>query len=244
VWISRLTGVADEMGAVLRRAAYSPNIKERADCSCALFTADGTLLCRPSTFRAPGSMPAAVRAAIDACGDAIAADEQIIVKTRSRAARTSTTSRSSRPSSPTGGLHRMGCQSRHHADVGGMAARLACRPTRPRFIQEGLRIPAGALTHEVEALFLAASRTPDERRGDLDAQRGRTGWARCGCVALRRQPRSTTRSLTYGERRMRAALRSLPDGTYEFEDVLDSTGAAASSPAARRGASDRSSTTR
>ena len=44
VWISRLAGIADEMGAVLRRAAYSPNIKERADCSCALFAPDGTLL--------------------------------------------------------------------------------------------------------------------------------------------------------------------------------------------------------
>ena len=44
IWISRLSGVADEMGAVLRRAAYSPNIKERADCSAALFTASGELL--------------------------------------------------------------------------------------------------------------------------------------------------------------------------------------------------------
>jgi len=40
VLISKLTGVAEEMGAVLRRAAFSPNIKERADCSAALFTAD------------------------------------------------------------------------------------------------------------------------------------------------------------------------------------------------------------
>ena len=44
ILISRLTGVAEEMGAVLRRAAYSPNIKERADCSAALFTAAGELL--------------------------------------------------------------------------------------------------------------------------------------------------------------------------------------------------------
>ena len=44
VLIARLTGIAEEMGAVLRRAAFSPNIKERADCSAALFTADGSLL--------------------------------------------------------------------------------------------------------------------------------------------------------------------------------------------------------
>ena len=67
VWISRLSGVADEMGAVLRRAAYSPNIKERADCSCALFAPDGTLLAQAEHIPVHlGSMPAAVRAAIDA----------------------------------------------------------------------------------------------------------------------------------------------------------------------------------
>ena len=66
VLISRLTGVAEEMGAVLRRAAYSPNIKERADCSAALFTADGELLVQAEHIPVHlGSMPAAVRAAID-----------------------------------------------------------------------------------------------------------------------------------------------------------------------------------
>src|SRR5262249_43609796 len=80
VWISRLTGVADEMGAVLRRAAYSPNIKERADCSCALFTPDGTLLVQAEHIPVHlGSMPAAVRAAIDACGTTVDDGEQIVV---------------------------------------------------------------------------------------------------------------------------------------------------------------------
>src|SRR3954447_12184781 len=80
VWISRLTGVADEMGAVLRRAAYSPNIKERADCSCALFTPDGTLLVQAEHIPVHlGSMPAAVRAAIDVRGANIDPGEQIVV---------------------------------------------------------------------------------------------------------------------------------------------------------------------
>ena len=77
VWISRLAAVADEMGAVLRRAAYSPNIKERADCSCAVFTADGTLLAQAEHIPVHlGSMPAAVRAAIDSCGDDLRAGER------------------------------------------------------------------------------------------------------------------------------------------------------------------------
>src|SRR5437868_8635030 len=80
VWISRLTGVADEMGAVLRRAAYSPNIKERADCSCALFAPDGTLLAQAEHIPVHlGSMPAAVRAAIDSCPRGLQPGDQIIV---------------------------------------------------------------------------------------------------------------------------------------------------------------------
>src|SRR5262249_11127440 len=65
VLIARLTGIADEMGAVLRRAAFSPNIKERADCSAALFTADGELLVQAEHIPVHlGSMPASVAAAI------------------------------------------------------------------------------------------------------------------------------------------------------------------------------------
>ena len=67
VLISRLGGIADEMGAVLRRAAYSPNIKERADCSAALFTAAGELLAQAEHIPVHlGSMPASVAAAIAA----------------------------------------------------------------------------------------------------------------------------------------------------------------------------------
>ena len=65
--MSRLAGVAEEMGAVLRRAAFSPNIKERADFSSALFTADGELLAQAEHIPVHlGSMPASVAAVIDA----------------------------------------------------------------------------------------------------------------------------------------------------------------------------------
>ena len=67
VLIARLTGIAHEMGEVLRRGAFSPNIKERADCSAALFTADGTLLVQAEHIPVHlGSMPASVAAAIEA----------------------------------------------------------------------------------------------------------------------------------------------------------------------------------
>jgi N-methylhydantoinase B/oxoprolinase/acetone carboxylase alpha subunit len=81
VLISRLTGIAEEMGAVLRRAAYSPNIKERADCSAALFTPAGELLVQAEHIPVHlGSMPASVRAAIDSLGSrAPEPGEQIVL---------------------------------------------------------------------------------------------------------------------------------------------------------------------
>src|SRR5213080_1226190 len=80
VLIARLTGVADEMGAVLRRAAFSPNIKERADCSAAVFTAEGELLVQAEHIPVHlGSMPASVRAAIDALGDRLRPGDQVVL---------------------------------------------------------------------------------------------------------------------------------------------------------------------
>src|SRR5688500_17682323 len=80
ILISRLTGIAEEMGAVLRRAAYSPNIKERADCSAALFTADGELLVQAEHIPVHlGSMPASVAAAIGALGDSLRPGDQVVL---------------------------------------------------------------------------------------------------------------------------------------------------------------------
>src|SRR2546421_3559241 len=80
VLISRLTGVAEEMGAVLRRASFSPNIKERMDASAALFTPAGELLVQAEHIPVHlGSMPASVRAAIEKFGDGIGPGEQVVL---------------------------------------------------------------------------------------------------------------------------------------------------------------------
>ena len=173
VWISRLTGVADEMGAVLRRAAYSPNIKERADCSCALFTPDGTLLVQAEHIPVHlGSMPAAVRAAIDAAGAGITADDQIVVNDPfSGGTHLNDVTFVAPVFADEGVILGWAANRAHHADVGGMAPG-SMPPDATEIYQEGFRIPPMRWTREVETLFLAASRTPDERRGDLDAQRG------------------------------------------------------------------------
>ena len=225
VWISRLAAVADEMGAVLRRAAYSPNIKERADCSCAVFTPDGTLLAQAEHIPVHlGSMPAAVRAAIDACGPGLEPGEQIVVNDPFAGGTHLNDITFVAPAhADDGTLLGWAANRAHHADVGGMAPG-SLPPDATEIFQEGLRIPPVRWTREVEALVVAASRTPDERRGDLDAQLGanRLGIARLRELAA--APDVLAEIVEYGERRMRAAIDALPDGEYRFEDVLDSTG--------------------
>ncbi len=223
VLISQLTGVADEMGAVLRRSALSPNIKERADCSAALFTPSGELLVQAEHIPVHlGSMPASVAAAI-ASGIELAAGEQVVLNDPFA-----------------GGTHlndvtlvapcRVGdrlvgwvANRAHHADVGGMVPG-SIPPSATEVFQEGLRIPPLRFTPEVEAMVLANSRTPTERLGDLQAQAGanRVGVARLAELA----DRPLADVVAWGERRMRAALSELPEGRWKASDVLDSPAAA------------------
>ena len=93
--------------------------------------------------------------------------------------------------------------------------------------EEGLRLAPALLTPDVAATIVRASRTPDERRGDLDAQRGANvvGADRLAAVIAALGGTSALDEVVdYGERRMRAALAALPDGRYRFEDALDSAG--------------------
>ncbi|MBV9951456.1 MAG: hydantoinase B/oxoprolinase family protein [Acidimicrobiia bacterium] len=225
VLVSRLTGVAEEMGAVLRRAAFSPNIKERADCSAAVFTADGTLLVQAEHIPVHlGSMPASVAAAISALGSTVAPGDQVVLNDPFAGGTHLNDITVVAPAIDDDG-HLVGwvANRAHHADLGG-AAPGSIPADATEIQQEGLRIPPVKLTPEVRALVLASSRTPQERSGDLDAQVGanRVGVKRL--LALADAPFDEV--VAYGERRMRAALDELPDGTWTFEDVLDSTGAA------------------
>jgi N-methylhydantoinase B/oxoprolinase/acetone carboxylase alpha subunit len=115
----------------------------------------------------------------------------------------------------------------HHADVGGMVPG-SIPPEATEIHQEGLRIPPVRLTPEVTALLVAASRTPAERRGDLDAQLGANVVGVEGLAAiwasLDDQPAALDAVLDHGERHMRAAVAALPDGRWHFRDVLDSAG--------------------
>ena len=77
---NQLASIAEEMGVVLRRTAYSPNIKERVDCSAAVFTADGEMLAQAEHIPVHlGSMPESVAAVLDAFGDRLRLDAQYAV---------------------------------------------------------------------------------------------------------------------------------------------------------------------
>jgi N-methylhydantoinase B/oxoprolinase/acetone carboxylase alpha subunit len=223
VLISELTGVASEMGEVLRRSALSPNIKERADCSAAVFTAAGELLVQAEHIPVHlGSMPASVAAAIGAHLDLRPGDQVVLNDPFAGGTHLNDVTLVA-PCHAGGRLVGWVANRAHHADVGGMAPG-SIPPGAAEIYQEGLRIPPLLLTAEVAAILQANSRTPLERRGDLDAQAGanRIGAARLAALAGRES--AFAEVLDYGERRMRAALAALPDGTWTAEDVVDSTG--------------------
>lgn len=228
---NRFSAIAEEMGGVLRRTSLSPNIKERADCSAAVFTADGEMLAQAEHIPVHlGSMPESVLACIQEFdpepgvqyavndpfhGGTHLNDLTIVAPVFAF------------------GRHVAWVANRaHHADVGGEAP--GSMPAHAVTVdQEGHRVPPTVAVRADEWVddfvgpFVGASRTPWERRGDLDAQMG------ANAVAYRRLRHLveiegkdvfeavSTALLDYGERRMTAALEALPDGKYAFEDYME-----------------------
>jgi N-methylhydantoinase B len=231
--------IAEEMGAALRRTAFSPNIKERRDYSCAVFDANAEVIAMGDHMPVHlGSMPMSVRAAIDDLdlgpGDMAMLNDPfrggthlpditvvapVFVPRKGRKGTKPDLYVASRA---------------HHADVGGMYAGSMgmCR----EIYQEGFRIPpvklmrAGKMDRDVLALLLANVRTPEEREGDLVAQIAAcyTGSTRlqeiCTRYGVKRVHQAAGELLEYSEEMMRAFLAHVPAGTYQAEDFLDDDG--------------------
>jgi N-methylhydantoinase B len=227
----RFSAIAGEMGTVLRRTALSPNIKERADCSAAVFTATGEMLAQAEHIPVHlGSMPASVAACLErfdpAPGMQYAVNDPFHGGTHLNDLTLV---------APVfvGRQHVAWVANRaHHADVGGEAP--GSMPAHATTVdQEGHRVapsPAvrdGAWLEGFVGPFVSASRTPWERRGDLDAQMGANAVATDRLAeliereGLARYDALTVALLDYGQRRMEAAIAALPDGSYRFEDVLE-----------------------
>lgn len=230
---NRFAAIADEMGVVLRRTAYSPNIKERADCSAAIFVPSGEMLAQAEHIPVHlGSMPASVAAVIDLMGGEVAPGVQFAVNDPFHGGTHLNDLTLVRPVFRNGRLVGWAANRAHHADVGGEApGSMPAHATRLE--QEGCIVSPmvaavdGRWLPEFLDRFLAATRTPDERIGDLSAQLGsnEAGAARLGeaieAEGVSRHDLVTESLLDYGESRMRAAIGALPDGTYRFGDVME-----------------------
>jgi N-methylhydantoinase B/oxoprolinase/acetone carboxylase alpha subunit len=230
--------IADEMGVVLRKTAFSANIKERRDYSCAVYGQAGETIAMGDHMPVHlGAMPLSVQHALAAFR--LGPGDVAIVNDPFR-----------------GGTHLPDITAvsgvfldkhrtpdfyvanrAHHADVGGMSP--GSMPLAREIYQEGLRLPPvllmknGELQRDVMQIILANVRTPEEREGDLLAQvmSNRRGEDRLREIVARyglpRVRRSAAHLLDYSERVTRAMLRGIPDGEYCFEDFLDDDGVTA-----------------
>ncbi|HYM56712.1 MAG TPA: hydantoinase B/oxoprolinase family protein [Solirubrobacteraceae bacterium] len=224
---SALAGIAEEAGAVLIRGAYSSNIKERRDCSAALFDAEGRMVAQAEHIPVHlGAMPEAVAAVIER---EPAADDVWILNDPYRGGTHLPDVTLVSPMAVDGAILGYAVTRAHHSDVGGM--RPGSMPSDSREIwQEGIVIPPLRLDENLLELILANVRTPDIRRGDLRAQTAanRLAGQRLGELVARRGRDLVEQAfadvLAYAERRTRESLRGVPDGTYRAEGELEGDG--------------------
>ncbi|RMF31614.1 MAG: hydantoinase B/oxoprolinase family protein [Chloroflexi bacterium] len=229
--------VAEEMGVVLRKASYSPNIKERRDFSCALFDAQGRMIAQAAHIPVHlGSMPLSVAQAIQevafAPGDVVILNDPFRGGTHLPDITLITPIFIEEAGEPR--LFGFAANRAHHADVGGMTP--GSMPVAREIYQEGLIIPplklaeGGRLNQGVMDLILANVRTPEERAGDLRAQlaANQRGVIRLQEIIARYGVEEVTHYmqalLAYTERMTRRLLEQMPDGTYRFTDYLDDDG--------------------
>ncbi|MCB8966633.1 MAG: hydantoinase B/oxoprolinase family protein [Ardenticatenaceae bacterium] len=227
--------VAEEMGVTLERAAYSPNIKERLDFSCALFLGNGRLLAQAAHIPVHlGAMPASVQAAIQHCAP-FAPGDVVIVNDPYQGGNHLPDITLVSPVFVSSALPDFFVASRaHHADVGGMAP--GSMPLSTEIYQEGIIIPPIKLVEEgkrnnaVWQLILRNVRTPAEREGDLAAQLAAhaTGSKRLAGIIDRYGLEETllyaNALIDYANKLTRAAIQQMPNGRFTYTDYLDNDG--------------------
>ncbi|MDA0322849.1 MAG: hydantoinase B/oxoprolinase family protein [Verrucomicrobia bacterium] len=236
---NRWRGIAEEACAAMIRSSYSPNIRDRFDCSTALATPDGEIVAQAEigTPLHLGIMPAIFRAVLERFpvaelkpGDAVITNlpypegpghlpDLSMVSPVTLA-------------DDTVALVATTC---HHVDMGGFAP--GSMPFGVTEIyQEGLQIPptkifaGGEFVQPIYELINQNVRTRRELRGDLMAQwaAARTGQGRVRDLIERHgldEVRTyTTAILEHAEKSMRAGIAAMPDGVYTYEDFLDDDG--------------------
>jgi N-methylhydantoinase B len=233
IFSSRLEAVCDEMGAVLRNAAFSPNIRDRLDFSCAVFDAEGELCAQAAHIPVHlGSMAYAMADIVSRIewhhGDMVVLNDPFLGGTHLPDVTLIA------PLFYAERLTAFVVNRAHHADIGAISP--GSMPISHTLEQEGRVIPPGklirraALDQDFLRELVGGNRNPQESEGDFSAQisANRCGVARL-CELLAEWGREGfVRGLEalndYGERLARETLRKVPPGSYRFEDVMDDDG--------------------
>ena len=227
--------IAEEMGVVLRRSSYSPNIKERRDYSCAVFDKNGVMIAQAAHIPVHlGSMPLSVTAAVEKFYGCLDEGDIVILNDPYLGGTHLPDITLVSPVFFKDQLVGFVASRAHHADVGGMTP--GSMPIAKEIYQEGLIIPPlklflkGIENQAVFDLILANVRTPEERMGDLWAQVAANQRGLMRLVEMNQQYgigeiyESMQNLVKYTERMTRHQLKQLPDGIYSYCDNLDDDG--------------------
>lgn len=234
VYSNLYASVAEEMGETLRRTAFSPNIRERLDYSCAVFDSGGRMIAQAAHIPVHlGSMPESVRSALSAFPNLHRGDV-VILNDPYRGGTHLPDITMVSPVMADGPPLFFVASRAHHADVGGMSP--GSLPLSTELYQEGLIIPpvkivdGGRLNTAVMSLLTANSRGPDERVGDFEAQlsANRAGTERLRMMIEERGIGEMTEHasalLDYARRMTESVIATIPDGDYQFADALEGDG--------------------
>ncbi|WP_321402002.1 hydantoinase B/oxoprolinase family protein [Maridesulfovibrio sp.] len=235
VFKNRFAAISEEMGVTLTRTAFSPNIKERRDLSCAVFDHKGDMVAQAAHIPVHlGSMPLSVKSAIDNSdfkeGDMVMLNDPFKGGTHLPDITLVAPVFCDGAAEPAFYV----ANRAHHSDVGGMAS--GSMPLSTSLYQEGIIIPPvkivekGEIVPGVMTLLLNNVRTPVEREGDFAAQimANITGVTRLkeliGKYGLAKVDFYAASLNDYAESITRKTIESIPDGTYRFTDYMDGDG--------------------
>lgn len=235
VFKNRFAAISEEMGVTLTRTAFSPNIKERRDLSCAVFDHSGDMIAQAAHIPVHlGSMPLSVKSAIENVefekGDMVMLNDPFKGGTHLPDITLVAPVFCNDSEKPAFYV----ANRAHHADVGGMAS--GSMPLSTTLYQEGVIIPPvkivekGEIVRGVMDLILNNVRTPAEREGDFAAQimANITGVRRLeeliGKYGLEKVDFYASSLTDYAETITRHTIERIPDGVYEFTDCMDGDG--------------------
>jgi len=227
---------AEEMGIALKKSAYSPNIKERMDHSCAIFDTEKRTVAQAEHIPVHlGSMAFAVRTGLDHYGKRLEEGDMLLLNDPYISGTHLPDITFIAPAYYEGKLIAYLANKAHHSDVGGKAPGSLSGDATELF-QEGIIIPpvrfvkGGEIDEELSELILSNVRTPTVRLGDLRAQIAANTLGIRRVIDLveehsvERLQAAMKEIMGYSERRMKAEIDEMPDGTYEAEDFLEDTG--------------------